>query len=357
MNLFAAVKGGVNRALRPFDLQLVRRRQITSAQVELRSLRERLEKFLPSQAPPSAPESLPREAQDYLRPDNPRLIELRSRYASADCPAVAHSLWNACKEEIDLKSFRADNPYIFQHRDGNAEINYLFTAAYLKSIDALDLFRTLEEDGAFGACVFSSDDTLLSRDLLDSISEIAFLESVLGISRMHHLTVLDIGAGYGRLAHRMSVCLPRAKILCTDAVAESTFLSEFYLRFRRVSNAQVVPLDEIAAVLQHTNVDLAVNIHSFTECTLDSISWWLDLVSSQGIRYLFIVPNAESHGGTRLMSRELDLVDQKDFMPAILARGYRLIAQRAKYASLAVQKHGVSPTHYYLFEKLGAPIS
>ena len=45
--------------------------------------------------------------------------------------------------------------------------------------------------------------------------------------------MLDIGAGYGRLAHRMSAAFPQLEdYCCVDAVPESTFLSEYYLRHR-----------------------------------------------------------------------------------------------------------------------------
>jgi len=46
------------------------------------------------------------------------------------------------------------------------------------------------------------------------------------------------------------------QVLCTDAVAESTFLSEYYLRFRGVDAiTQVVPLDEIEAKLSSVQGD------------------------------------------------------------------------------------------------------
>ena len=116
---------------------------------------------------------------------------------------------------------------MWQYQEQNAEINCILTAYYLRSIDRLGLLERLKEDGLFGALTFPFDENMvLSRDLLDSVSEITFLEETISISKRDQLKVLDIGAGYGRFAHRLSASLPAiGKVICTDAVAESTFLS------------------------------------------------------------------------------------------------------------------------------------
>lgn len=357
MPLRSAVKNLLNRVLKSFDAQILSNWEIQSIQAEINSLRNRLTKFLPSRGPSFSPGMLPQDAEDYLRTDNPRLSELRSRYAGMHCPAISHSQWNTVTSEIDLRHFRGDNPYVWQYQDGNAEVNYFLTTSFLQSIDRLKLFERLQEDDLFGACTFRFDETLtVSRDLLDSISEITFLEEAIGISRIRNLKILDIGAGYGRLAYRLSSSLPGVeKAICTDAVPESTFVSEYYLRFRKATEkTQVVPLDEIEAFLDKNAIHLAINIHSFSECTIASISWWLDLLGKHNVRYFFLVPNAGEHGGARLLSTELPPLKPVDFMPEILARGYRIVRERPKYGPVALQKHGVSPTRYYLFEKVSA---
>lgn len=339
MQARSTVKDLLNRTLGTFGAQVV-------SQAELKRLRQGLANPLPL-----ATDVLPGDAEGYLRPDNPRLLELRSRYASMECEAVDHSLWNGeYTSQIDLKHFRSDNPYVWQERDGNAEINYLLTALYLKSVDALELFRLLREDGLFGARVSCfDDDMLLSRDLLDSVSEILFLEKSIHISKVQNLSVLDVGAGYGRFAHRLCEALPSVeRVISTDAVAESTFLSEYYLRVRGVAErAPVVPMDEVEQFITENEVNLATNIHSFSECRLSSICWWLDLLSKHRVQYLFLVPNSDEDG--RLLTRERTGL-RLDFMPEILSRGYRLTSKRPKYASPSIQKYGVSPTHYYAFE-------
>ena len=77
--------------------------------------------------------------------------------------------------------------------------------------------------------------------------------------------MLDIGAGYGRLAHRMTAALPSSPTTAASTRSpESTFLSEYYLRHRGGSPpARVVPLDEVEARAASPGAfDLAVNIHS-----------------------------------------------------------------------------------------------
>jgi putative sugar O-methyltransferase len=340
-------KNTINRVLEPFGAQVI-------SQFELKSLKRRLEKFLPAQAPVAPSIRLPQRAAEYLSADNPRLTNLRSRYKSFNSPAVNHSLWTDSHASlIDLKRFRGDNPYVWQYQDQNAEINYLLTAYYLRSIDKLGLLDCLAEDGLFGVSTVQFDDqTVLSRDLLDSVSEVSFLEEQIELSKQDKFKVLDIGAGYGRFANRLCESLPVVdKVICVDAVAESTFLSEFYLRFRGVDDrTEVAALDEIEQVLDQNEIHLAVNIHSFSECSMSATMWWLDLLRKHRVRYLFIVPNAGYDGGATLAIREPGFTESHDFMPEILSRGYILKTKRPKYASPAIQKYGVSPTHYYLFE-------
>ncbi len=115
-------------------------------------------------------------------------------------------------------------------------------------IERLGLLERLDEDGLFGVHTFIVDGRRVSRDLLDSALELAFLDRHLGISRPPVQTILDIGAGYGRLAHRAVTAFPETvRYLCTDAIATSTFLCESYLGFRGVaghesSPARVLPL-------------------------------------------------------------------------------------------------------------------
>ena len=298
-----------------------------------------------------------------MRPDNARLTELKARYLLSSTAAKKHSTWSKKHvNSIDLQFFRGDNPYVWQHQDKNTEINYFLTSYYVQSIDSLGLLRELQEDGLFGAYTYDFKGELtVSRDLLDSIVEIYFLERSLEISRSPGINLLDIGAGYGRLAHRMVAALPNlGKYFCIDVIPESTFISEYYLRFRKVDQkAVVVPLFEVENILENNSIDLAINVHSFSECTLASIEWWLDILKKYRVKHLMIVPSAGAHGGTRLLSREREGVRETamtrekhffDLLPHLKSRGYELLVREPKYLDAGAQKYGVSPTHHYLFQ-------
>lgn len=306
----------------------------------------------------SDPARLPEGAAAYLRASNPRLRDLKDRLKALHHPAAQHSQWTDryVTGEIDLCFFRGDNAFVWQRRDHNTEGKHLLTARHVRQFDNLGLLQRLKEDGLFGAETHRVDDGLLvSRDLLDSIVQIYFLERHLAISKRPGFAVLDIGAGYGRLAHRMAEALPAVEnYLCVDAVAEATYVSEYYLRFRGAgARARVVPLQDIEPALAGQPVHLAVNINSFSECSLASVEWWLDLLRKHKVRYFFLVPNADTHGGTKLLSAERD-GRKLDLMPGISARGYKLVVQEPKFSDPEIQRHGISPSHHYLFE-LSAP--
>jgi hypothetical protein len=153
--------------------------------------------------------------------------------------------------------FRGDNPYVFQSRAGAGPEQHLLTWLYLKGRDHLGLLDRLRQDGDYGVCAFATGETdaggqgrLVSRDLLDSVSELLFLDRTLGVASSRGAGVLDIGAGYGRLAHRAASAFPaRPAWYCVDAVPESTFLCEYYLNRKGVDDrAGAVPLEELERV-------------------------------------------------------------------------------------------------------------
>ena len=294
---------------------------------------------------------VPEGAQSYLQVDHPRLKELKGRYSAFDRSVTTPLLWSSDHvKPDDLLYFRGDNAYVWQLQGANMDLSgYALCAYYVKSIDRLGLLSKLVEDDYFGNFVFDIGAGRVSRDLLDSIIEIYFLDRHLGLaSPAKEFSILDIGAGYGRLAHRTLSALPNVKrYLCTDAVAESTFISEYYLRFRRLDGrAAVIPLDEIEQTLERQPVDLAINIHSFSECRLSAIEWWLALLARHGVKHLMIVPNNLGHGVESLLNQE-----GEDMRKAAERHGYRQVARDPKYADPVVQKYALNPTSHFLFER------
>ncbi|HEU5152439.1 MAG TPA: putative sugar O-methyltransferase [Iamia sp.] len=290
---------------------------------------------------------LPDGTAEALRADHPRLIELHDLYAGADPAVRTHSRWSAERLDpwLDLTRFRGDNAYIWHYREGRrvSELKYLVWAQDVRHRDPEGLLDRLGEDGAFGCWTYDFDGLpRLSRDLLDSVGELLFLDAHLGVLSGAVPRVLDIGAGYGRLAHRyVTACPDTADYACTDAIATSTFVCEHYLRHRGLEPvARAVPLTAVAD-LAPGSFDLACNIHSWSECPLDAIAWWLDQLARLEVPHLFVVPN-EPEG---FASLEAD-GRQLDYLPVIEAAGYRLVRDEPVFADPAVRAAlGVADRH------------
>lgn len=337
MELKTYLLKAVNSVLKRYDCEIIKSRRLYEWQK------------CPEAQPGYKQSTLPKEAQDYLKQNNPVLQDLLYRYAIFNNEVTAPLVWtDAYVRPDDILYFRGDNAYVWQLRGPNMNIMaYALTTFYVKSIDKLQLLERLEEDDFFGNFTFRIDNRLMSRDLLDSIMEIYFLEKHLNLFLSKDMTILDIGAGYGRLAHRMASALPNIQnYLCTDAVAISSFISEYYLRFRGVEGrARVVPMDEIENTPMNRVVNIAVNIHSFSECRISAIKWWLSLLKKHRVKYLMIVPNSGNHGGELLLTN-----DDKDFGEVIEMHGYKLVAKDPKYRDPVVQKYAINPTYHHLFE-------
>lgn len=362
MTIKACIRKAMNSVLKRYDYEIINSNLLKNKwqktpQIEPsyqhsslpKGVNEYLQQKIPQIEPTHKHSDLPKGANEYLQMSNPILQDLQTRYDSFDNLVTTPLVWkdDHVKPE-DILYFRGDNAYVWQLRGRNMNVpGYALATYYVKSIDRLGLLEKLTEDNLFGNYTFRIDNKLISRDLLDSILEIYFLENRIGLSEKKNITVLDIGAGYGRLAHRMTCALPNIKeYLCTDGVAISTFISEYNLRFRGLENrAKVIPLDEIENELCEKSVDIAINIHSFSECSISAIEWWLSLLEKIGIKYLMVVPNACNHGGKLLQTN-----DGKDMGIIIENHGYKLISKDPKYRDPIVQEIAVNPTYHYLFQ-------
>jgi len=312
----------------------------------------------------AAEDSLPPGAEEYLRSDNERLLALRDSYRRLDWPVTRHSRWrdDAVAGWLHLKYFRGDNIIMWHYRneasvgvadsdDERVRHNRLFYFSYLRYIldqAGGDLVELLGEDGAFGCWVYEFPGyPACSRDLLDSVNELLFLDKHLSVMSRTGLRILDIGAGYGRLAHRASQALRGlTDYCCVDAVPESTFLCEYYARFRSVAPpVRVTPLTEVPS-LQPNQFDLAVNVHSFSECRLDAVEWWMSEVARLGVPYLFVVPN-EPEG---FLTTEEDS-PRRDYRPAIESNGYRLVVDAPVVEDAAVRDALGIRDRFCLFER------
>src|SRR5688500_4722819 len=85
----------------------------------------RTQTLYPWQRQPATPgafqaDTVPESAREYLRQDNPRLAELKTRYAAVDPRVTTPASWVEDKLRAhDLLYFRGDNAFVWQTRDRN----------------------------------------------------------------------------------------------------------------------------------------------------------------------------------------------------------------------------------------------
>ena len=206
---------------------------------------------------------------------------------------------------IDLENFRGHNQYLEQLDD------YPYEAMYEWATARGTLPLNHVEDGSFGCKTRVVDGVMVSRDLLDSVAELSFLAEVYTGQPDR---VLDIGAGYGRFAHRLLETSEHSHIDCTDSILVSLRACE---RYRQHCRGRWGIVYEPAGLGR--GYDLAVNIHSWSECTLDEVAWWLDKLVELEVPRIFIVPHHPD-----LATWSPNGVLGPSYRPAIETRGYKL---------------------------------
>ena len=207
----------------------------------------------------------------------------------------------------NLQTCRACSAFVWQSRGCEKFTDKLRRAYSLLTANDEDQFlATLSEDGAFGVEAVSIDNRLISRDLLDSANEFSFLQESLGIAHWPPGTIVcDIGAGYGRWAHRASQCLPNLRIYSCDAIESSRQTCAAHLRLRglHAAAADVMGASELARALA-SNIAaaaaapsdgspiarLAIFVHSLPEmASAPARREWLELLHD--VPHLFVVSN------------------------------------------------------------------
>lgn len=302
--------------------------------------------------------SLPAGVLEELRPDNPKLLDLERRYRAFDSPVCRHTLWSPAMRSgaEELRYFRGDTAYVWAYRAiGDAERRFYLYGEYIRSLDRLGLFGAkLVEDGAFGCFTYRFEKLpTVSRDLLDSINELYFLERCCGALSGTGLRVLDIGAGYGRMAHRMLSANEGVKrYWCIDAIPRSTFLCDYHLRYRGLagaadSRAVVIPLDQMETAIAPGSIDLAVNIHSFSEMCYEAIEGWIQWLARLKVPRLFIVPNQPE----LLSTESRDGHTHRNFSDILDRAGYRRVAHEPTIADPDVRRLVGVHDFYWLFER------
>lgn len=241
---------------------------------------------------------------------------------------------------FDVMKFRGDNVYVWQTRVFQ-EIHFFVSYLYALKVDKLGLRDKLTETGSFGVETFNFDDRLVSRDLIDSIIEISYLEEKFEISKAKDYQILDIGAGYGRLAKRIQEGFSDIKVSCIDAIPLSTCLSRVYLEDEiEVGKVTVYQLDTLDEVREGA-INLAINIHSFSEMSMSSVESWVDFLVEKKIENIFVVPNGSG----------LALNDGTDFGGIFEKAGYLIASVDDKFRDPDFSRFGIYPSKYFLLKR------
>lgn len=197
------------------------------------------------------------------------------------------------KVEASLPNFAAHPIYVDQSQ---SEAEYQSVADCVMRDVPIDSYG-MTRDAAHGARVVNTTYGDLTRMWLDSEVELGFLWRYLDDSNVLAPRILDIGAGYGRLAVAARRVFP--DYTCVDAVPISTKICRDYCA-RYAPKVQVPSLPDFLALHNQGyykgRFDLAVNVHSWNECTREQISAWLDILAENEVPWLFTVSHGQDDG-------------------------------------------------------------
>ncbi|HEX2900443.1 MAG TPA: putative sugar O-methyltransferase [Bacteroidia bacterium] len=182
----------------------------------------------------------------------------------------------------------------------------------------------MTRDAEFGARVVDTCLGPVTRMWLESMVEIDFLYRNLPELELPTMKVLDIGAGYGRLAAALDK--NAYDVRCVDAVPISTEISRGYLK-RFAPSVHVFSIEEFEDIYTDLTFDLCVNIHSFNECKLSQIENWLKALEVMQVPYLFTVSHGQMDHNPEPSYRSYG-DDHPSFRPLLEAR-YELIAEES----------------------------
>jgi hypothetical protein len=98
-------------------------------------------------------------------------------------------------------------------------------------------------------------------------------------------------------------------------------------------------------MLRDHPVDLAINVHSFSECQKKAMERWARLLSKHRVKNLMVVPNRAGSHGEHLLTN-----DGHDFLPLLERYGYRTVLKEPKFIDSVVQEYGLQPSWHHLLE-------
>jgi putative sugar O-methyltransferase len=200
-----------------------------------------------------------------------------------------------------LAAYEPHNPRYF------TALHHVYWSS-LEKRDQFGLLSKIEEPELGQGDTVSVNGRRVSIDLLQSIDEFYRLVEVMGWKRDDKVTVLEIGAGYGRLAHVLLTAMPNARYQIFD-LPESLLLSQYYLTTLFPDSSALLYPDSsdardakeswstarLAFGLPHQlktlvpgSVDAVVNIYSFMEMSTNQVDAYFGAIAALDPRALFI---------------------------------------------------------------------
>ncbi len=231
-------------------------------------------------------------------------------------PLTHLAMWTLWQDRVraGLPQFAASPLYVEQDSLAPADVEQVAHGLRRDPFDPQGMAR----DVAHGARPFPTARGTVTRQWLDGNIEIDFLARRLP-ARFAAVDVLDIGAGYGRLAVMLAPLV--RTYTCVDPVPLSVEVCRTYTQ----QYAPTVTVLDVAglrvAMAQPTfRPTLAINIHSWNECTRAQITGWLDVLEALAVPFLFTVSHAASYYAWE--------AGQPSFKPLLQDR-YALVAEEA----------------------------
>ena len=203
-------------------------------------------------------------------------------------------LWTEWQATVmdGLPNYCADRLFVLQSCTNPAEVEHVLSIVK-RNGELIDVDGS-QRDAQYGAMLFDTKYGKVTRMWADSNVEYDFLQRHLNKFFLQNATVMDVGAGYGRLAVSMS---PHVKqFIAVDSIPVSVACCKDYVAtWARTDNIQILSVEDLYLMYKQNKVpkiELAMNIHSWNECSLETIEEWLQTLVKFNTDFLFTV----SHG-------------------------------------------------------------
>ena len=209
----------------------------------------------------------------------------------SDRGSRASLLWQYCDRVCvghghhDLRYFRSRgaNSVFAQFNPSDNGVRYLRMLAYnlagnLSSSGWRRLQNTSNRNLVGDPITVTRNGEIFCMDYLQAALELEFMDAHLAADAP--LTVLEIGAGYGRTAHGMACNCKLSAYWIVD-LPGCLSLSQQYLKQvltpEMFSRFHFIPISELHR-LENRHFDLAINIDSFAEMDRDTVRYYLDCI-------------------------------------------------------------------------------